>query len=132
MTVGPFPSTPHHAALDLADSSVLPVAINEPEGILHRTSPNYAPEAKDSDRINATLLSLVRNEEIDGMLQSMGDLERTWNHKFNYPWTFFNDVPFTEEFKKRTSAATKAECRYGAWSRDPRHSPLLLLEAPLF
>jgi mannosyltransferase len=47
------------------------------------------------------------------MLQSMRDLERTWNHKFNYPWTFFNDVPFTEEFKKKTRAETKAECRYG-------------------
>lgn len=47
------------------------------------------------------------------MLQSMGDLERTWNNKFNYPWTFFNDVPFSEEFKKKTRAATKAECRYG-------------------
>lgn len=47
------------------------------------------------------------------MLQSMQDLERTWNHKFNYPWTFFNDVPFTTEFKRKTSAATKAECRYG-------------------
>lgn len=47
------------------------------------------------------------------MLQAMGDLERTWNHRFNYPWTFFNDVPFTAEFKKKTQAATKAECRYG-------------------
>lgn len=43
----------------------------------------------------------------------MRDLERTWNHKFNYPWTFFNDVPFTEEFKKKTREVTKAECRYG-------------------
>jgi mannosyltransferase len=43
----------------------------------------------------------------------MKDLERTWNNKFNYPWTFFNDVPFTEEFKKKTRAATKAEVRYG-------------------
>ena len=43
----------------------------------------------------------------------MRDLERTWNSKFNYPWTFFNDQPFTEEFKKRTQAETKAECRYG-------------------
>lgn len=58
-------------------------------------------------------MALVRNEELDGMLQSMHDLERTWNHKFNYPWTFFNDVPFTEEFKRKTRAATKAECRYG-------------------
>jgi mannosyltransferase len=43
----------------------------------------------------------------------MRDLERTWNRKFNYPWTFFNDEPFTEEFMKRTQAETKAECRYG-------------------
>lgn len=51
------------------------------------------------------------------MLQSMGDLERTWNSKFNYPWTFFNDVPFSEEFKRKTRAATKAECRYGMSER---------------
>jgi len=51
------------------------------------------------------------------MLQSMHDLERTWNHKFNYPWTFFNDKPFTDEFKKRTRAATKAEVRYGTQLR---------------
>ena len=47
------------------------------------------------------------------MLQSMRDLERTWNHKFNYPWTFFNDQPFSEEFKRRTRELTKAEVRYG-------------------
>ena len=47
------------------------------------------------------------------MVQSMKDLERTWNSKFNYPWTFFNDVPFTEEFKKKTRAVTKAKCFYG-------------------
>lgn len=54
----------------------------------------------------------MRNEELQDMLQSMRDLERTWNHKFNYPWTFFNDKPFTEEFKKATRAATNAEVRY--------------------
>ncbi len=52
------------------------------------------------------------------MLQSMGDLERTWNHKFNYPWTFFNDVPFSEEFKRKTQEMTKAECNYGT-QRNP-------------
>ena len=43
----------------------------------------------------------------------MEDLERTWNRKFNYPWLFINDVPFTEEFKQKTKARTKAEVRYG-------------------
>lgn len=85
---------------------------NEPPGILRRAGPGYAPGVENSERINATLLALVRNEELEGMLQAMNDLERTWNHKFNYPWTFFNDVPFTKEFKDKTQAQTKAECRY--------------------
>ena len=46
------------------------------------------------------------------MVESMKDLERTWNHKFNYPWTFFNDQDFTAEFKRKTQAATKAKCEY--------------------
>ncbi|KAL8939102.1 MAG: hypothetical protein Q9211_002895 [Gyalolechia sp. 1 TL-2023] len=82
-----------------------------PAGQLWRPD-DYAADNPNSPRINATILSLVRNEELDGMIQSMKDLERTWNHKFNYPWTFFNDVPFTDEFKQRTRAETKAQCNY--------------------
>ena len=47
------------------------------------------------------------------MVQSMRDLERTFNRKFNYPWLFLNDVPFTEEFKKKISAETKAKVTFG-------------------
>jgi mannosyltransferase len=90
------------------------LATGEPSGVLLRTSDRYAPDAKDTDRINATLLALVRNSEVDEMVSSMEDLERTWNSKFNYPWTFFNDEPFSEEFKKKTQAATKAKCHYGS------------------
>ncbi|KAI9864704.1 MAG: hypothetical protein M1824_004611 [Vezdaea acicularis] len=73
---------------------------------------NYAAYNENSPRINATLLSLVRNEELFGMIQSMQDLERTFNRKFNYPWMFFNDVEFSEEFKRRTAAETKAKISY--------------------
>lgn len=83
-----------------------------PEPLRRVQGNNYAPNDPKSARINATILSLVRNEELGDMLQSMGDLERTWNHKFNYPWTFFNDKPFTKEFIEKTSAATNAETRY--------------------
>jgi hypothetical protein len=85
----------------------------EPDGLLRRVTEGYEPGDPNSARINATILSLVRNNELDGMLLAMRDLERTWNHKFNYPWTFFNDEDFTEEFKSRTRKETKAECRYG-------------------
>ena len=46
------------------------------------------------------------------MLHSMVDLESTWNHKFNYPCTFFNYKPFTNEFIEKTIAATNAETLY--------------------
>jgi mannosyltransferase len=88
------------------------IATGEPEGPLWREF-GYAADNPNSPRINATLLALVRNEEVDGMVQSMRDLERTWNRKFNYPWTFFNDVPFSAEFKRKTQAETKAKCFYG-------------------
>ena len=47
------------------------------------------------------------------MVQSMRDLERTFNRKFNYPWLFLNDIPFTEDFKKKVSAETKAKVTFG-------------------
>jgi mannosyltransferase len=85
---------------------------------------NYDTENENSDRINATILSLVRNEELEGILDSMNDLERTWNRKFNYPWTFFNDVPFTAEFKQKTTAATNAKTHYCAFLvSDPPFRP---------
>lgn len=89
-------------------------ATGEPEGKLWRAEDNdYAPDSANSARTNAALISLVRNEELDDLIPTMRDLERTWNNKFNYPWIFFNDQPFTQEFKKRTQAETKAKCIYG-------------------
>ena len=47
----------------------------------------------------AALISLVRNSELEGIMQSMRQLEQRWNRKYRYPWIFFNDEPFSEEFK---------------------------------
>ena len=54
-----------------------------------------------SAKPRAALISLVRNLELPGLMQSMRQLEYQWNRKYNYPWIFFNDEPFTEEFKVR-------------------------------
>ncbi|KAF2731902.1 alpha-1,2 mannosyltransferase KTR1 [Polyplosphaeria fusca] len=108
-----FPTTPPLKKYQEWDHDPQLDASGEPPEPLHRVQgDNYGPSNPDSDRIKATIISLVRNEEIDDMLKSMNDLERTWNHKFNYPWTFFNDVPFTEEFKTKTRAATQADVSY--------------------
>ena len=52
-----------------------------------------------SPRPRAALISLVRNSELQGLLQSMRQLEFHWNRKYQYPWIFFNDEPFSDEFK---------------------------------
>ena len=56
-----------------------------------------------SNRPRAALISLVRNSELAGIVQSMTQLEHHWNHKYNYPWVFFNDEPFSDIFKVRGS-----------------------------
>jgi mannosyltransferase len=75
---------------------------------------DYSPDSPNTARTNAALVALVRNEELDDMVSTMKDLERTWNSKFNYPYIFMNDKPFTEEFKRRTQAETKAKCQFGS------------------
>ena len=52
-----------------------------------------------SSRPNAAIISLVRNEELDGIVQSMSQLEMRWNWKYRYPWVFLSESEFSEEFK---------------------------------
>ncbi|TID22754.1 glycosyltransferase family 15 protein [Venturia nashicola] len=94
-----------------------------PEPLRRVVGNNYAPDNPNSERINATLLALVRNNELKDMLQSMRDLERTWNRKFNYPWLFLNDEPFTEEFKTAIRGATKAEVKFELVPQDHWQTP---------
>lgn len=55
--------------------------------------------AVKSNRPRAAIISLVRNEELDGIVESMDQLEFRWNYKYQYPWIFFSEEGFTEEFK---------------------------------
>ena len=55
---------------------------------------------------NAVLLMLCRNEEVDGAVKSVRELEDRFNHKYHYPWVFLNEVEFTEDFKRRVHPAT--------------------------
>jgi alpha 1,2-mannosyltransferase len=48
-------------------------------------------------------------------------MEYWWNRKYQYPWVFFNDEPFTDEFKAATQNLTSSQCYYeivpkGHWS----------------
>ncbi|OAP61014.1 hypothetical protein AYL99_06018 [Fonsecaea erecta] len=73
---------------------------------------NSYPNDLRADRPNAALISLVRNQELEGILQSMRQLEFRWNRRYQYPWVFFNEKPFSDEFKAATSNATSARTEY--------------------
>jgi hypothetical protein len=75
------------------------------------------PDEDDRARGQAAIIALVRNSELRDMAQSMRELEETFNRKFKYPWIFFNDEPFEDQFKRITSSLTDAETFYG---RQPR------------
>ncbi|KAI5954734.1 KTR4 [Candida theae] len=60
------------------------------------------PEDKHQyKRANATILALVRNSEMSKIGQSIRRFQKSFNGKFNYPYTFINDEPFTERFKQK-------------------------------
>jgi hypothetical protein len=71
------------------------------------------PAEDDRAKGKAAIIALVRNSELREMQQSMKELEDTFNRKFKYPWIFFNDEPFDDEFKRMTRSLTGAETFYG-------------------
>jgi hypothetical protein len=65
------------------------------------------------NRVKAGFVVLVRNSELYQLRSSMSYLEKRFNHRFNYPWIFLNEEPFTDEFKNLTASMTNAEVHYG-------------------
>lgn len=41
---------------------------------------------------------VARNGDLNGVMSSMKQLEDRFNKKFNYPYVFLNEEPFSEDF----------------------------------
>ena len=66
----------------------------EPESVLDDPTPI------EEGKANAVIIMLVRNRELRGALNSMLQLEEKFNHRYEYPWVFLNEEPFTDDFKE--------------------------------
>lgn len=75
--------------------------------------PSKPPAWQNTTRVKAAFVILTRNNELDALRKTIQQLEARFNHKFNYPYVFLNDVEFTQEFKDLTSSLTNAETNYG-------------------
>ena len=51
-------------------------------------------------RANATLLMLSTNDDVDRAVVTIKELEDRFNLKYNYPWVFLNEKPFSDDFKR--------------------------------
>ncbi|ODV93749.1 hypothetical protein PACTADRAFT_51502 [Pachysolen tannophilus NRRL Y-2460] len=64
-------------------------------------------------RKKAALVVLARNDEIEGVINSMKSLERHFNQWFKYPWIFLNDEEFTTAFRRTVRKHTSAKVSFG-------------------
>ncbi|KAI0630595.1 glycosyltransferase family 15 protein [Trametes polyzona] len=82
-----------------------------PEALLHEIEAKYP--SNSTRRANAVLLMLARNSDVEGAVSSIKELESRFNKRFQYPWLFLNEVPFSDEFKEKVSAVTSGTPQFG-------------------
>ncbi|KAI8997582.1 nucleotide-diphospho-sugar transferase [Pilobolus umbonatus] len=94
------------------DDTISMLRVEDTEEVLKQRE--YALLTNSSaPRIKAAFVVLARNNELYSLRSSMRYLENRFNKKYNYPWIFLNEQPFTEEFKEMTRMMTNAEVHYG-------------------
>ncbi|OSC99616.1 glycosyltransferase family 15 protein [Trametes coccinea BRFM310] len=94
---------------------------------MHNASTNIASEyelgSNGTRRANAVLLMLARNSELNDAITSVKELEQRFNRRFNYPWVFLNEVPFTDEFKESMSSIVSGPVSFGLIPPDNWYQP---------
>ncbi|KAG1878070.1 glycosyltransferase family 15 protein [Suillus subalutaceus] len=74
-------------------------------------------------KANATFVVLARNTDVMGIMSSMKQMEDRFNRKFQYPYVFLNDEPFSQEFKDHILALTNSKVEFGLIPSDHWHQP---------
>ncbi|KAK4057254.1 hypothetical protein OIO90_001751 [Microbotryomycetes sp. JL221] len=64
-------------------------------------------------KANAAFVILARNSDVWDIIDSIRGVEDRFNHRYHYNYVFLNDEPFSEEFKRHTSAIASGLCTYG-------------------
>lgn len=98
-------------------SSNSQVAVNKNADSSHSGSnaavSNYEGKKTSAGKVNATFVTLARNNDIWELLESIRQVEDKFNHQFHYDWVFLNDDDFDEEFKRETTRMVSGTTHYG-------------------
>ncbi|KAI6040165.1 alpha-1,2-mannosyltransferase [Pisolithus marmoratus] len=104
-----------------ADGLTVPLGITQ-SSVSHEVTLE-APVAPTVRKANATFIILCRNSELEGVIQSVREVEDRFNRDFNYPYVFLNEEPFTDEFKTRISVLSPSLMEFGLISHDHWFQP---------
>ncbi|KAJ1974478.1 hypothetical protein H4R34_004703 [Dimargaris verticillata] len=103
-------SSPPPPAMPVADERV---AYQNQWDLKSAPAPTVLEPQAPGPRAKACFVVLVRNREIHDLRKSMREIEDRFNRKYNYPYVFLNDKPFTDEFKTLAQTMTKANTTFG-------------------
>ena len=65
-------------------------------------------------KINACVIVLARNADLAVLARTIGDFERNFNHRHNYPYVIFNRNPFTSNFKRTIGKLARAHVEFAS------------------
>ena len=71
-----------------------------------------APIQMDSSQPKAVIASLVNEEDLSAMLQTIWSLEHVFNEQHGYDWVFFSSSILSQEFRGAICNATKSQCTF--------------------
>lgn len=74
-------------------------------------------------KANATFVVLARNHDLENTVRSIRRMEDRFNRFHRYPYVILNEVPFTEEFKKRVSNVISSSVEFGVIPHDHWFQP---------
>lgn len=86
-------------------------------------SPPYPNSTEFGARANATFVFLCRNNDLEGVVSSIRQMEDRFNRHYKYPWVLLNEEPFTDDFKQRVSVLTDAPISFGQIPREHWYQP---------
>ncbi|THU93808.1 glycosyltransferase family 15 protein [Dendrothele bispora CBS 962.96] len=66
---------------------------------------------------------LARNNDVEGAIRSIRSLEDRFNAKHQYPYVLLNEVPFSDDFKRRLSVITPSHIDFGVIPREHWYQP---------
>lgn len=72
----------------------------------------------DGKKEKGVMVTLARNSDLWNLVKSIRHVEDRFNNRYHYDWVFLNDQPFSDEFKRVTSALVSGKAKYGTIPKD--------------